>query len=160
MKSAALAFAAITLGCIALPASAGPPPGGGRYVGPYPGGPYRPYYPPARPVYPGWGVGYWGPRAGVYIGAPAYWSGWPYGWAGAYPVPYAVPYPVPPLVVNTVPAPQVIVQPAPAAPAENFWYYCTQPAGYYPYVQNCSQPWMKVLPQVPGSTNAPPQLAP
>jgi hypothetical protein len=71
-------------------------------------------------------------------------------------VPYAVPYPVPQVV------PQVVVQQpvAPEAPAASYWYYCTQPAGYYPYVQNCGQPWMRVVPQVPGSTNAPPQLAP
>ena len=72
-----------------------------------------------------------------------------------------MPYPaVAPLVVNTAPAPQVIVQPALQTPADSYWYYCTQPAGYFPYVQNCSQPWMKVVPQVPGSNNSPPELAP
>jgi hypothetical protein len=167
MNKALLAAVTIALGCVTTLASAGPPYGGGRYAGPYPGGAYRPYYPPVRPAYPGWGAGYWGPRAGIYFGAPAYWGGgWPYAysWGAAYPAPYAVPYPVPytvaPFVVNTAPAPQVIVQPAPAAPADNYWYYCTQPTGYYPYVQNCSQPWMKVVPQVPGSNNSPPQLAP
>ena len=28
----------------------------------------------------------------------------------------------------------------------NLWYYCTNPAGYYPYVQNCSVAWVKVVP--------------
>jgi hypothetical protein len=28
-----------------------------------------------------------------------------------------------------------------------YWYYCTDPAGYYPYVQNCGDAWMTVVPQ-------------
>ena len=138
MAAAALAGATVL-------SHAGPPPRGGIYVRPpvvYPGPPYRPVY-PYRPYYPGWGVGYW--RPGVVVG-----TAWPYPWG--------VPYAVPPLVVSTAPAPQVIVQPA--QPADSYWYYCTQPAGYYPYVQQCGQPWMKVVPQVPGSTSVPPRLAP
>jgi hypothetical protein len=156
MNHTLLAAAAIAMCTASTLASAGPPHGGGRHAGPYPGGAYRPFYPPLRPVYPGWGGGYWGPRAGVYVGAPAYWGGWPYAWGAAYALPYAVA----PIVVNSAPPPQVIVQPAHQAPADSYWYYCTQPAGYFPYVQNCAQPWMKVVPQVPGRNDAPPQLAP
>ena len=90
---------------------------------------------------------------------PGYWGGWPYAWGAAYALPYAVA----PIVVNSAPPAQVIVQPAQIAqeaPATSYWYYCTQPAGYFPYVQNCSQPWMKVVPQVPGRNDSPPQLAP
>ena len=36
---------------------------------------------------------------------------------------------------------------APAAPASNYWYYCTDPAGYYPYVGSCNQAWIPVVPQ-------------
>ncbi|MEX2482089.1 MAG: hypothetical protein WD928_14630 [Gammaproteobacteria bacterium] len=43
-------------------------------------------------------------------------------------------------------------QPAPATASANVWYYCTEPAGYYPYVQNCTRPWVSVDP----STVAPP----
>lgn len=159
MHKALIAIAAAALGCAAQarpPGPPGPPPSGGRHVAPpgYWGGGYR-------PVYPGWRAGYWGPRAGVYIGGPAYWGGgWPYAWGATYAVPYAYAWPYATTVV-TAPAPQVVVQ-QPAAtelPAASYWYYCTQPAGYYPYVQNCSQPWMKVVPQVPGSGSAP-QLAP
>jgi len=154
MKRCLLAIAALGLCGAATLAQAGPPPGGGRYVGPptvYPGG-YRPFYPGYRPVYPGWRAGYWGPG---YWG-PGYWGPWPYAWGAAVSLPYAVA----PVVVNSAPAAPVIVQPAAEAPASSYWYYCTQPAGYFPYVQQCSQPWMKVVPQVPGSTSAPPQLAP
>lgn len=154
MKRCLLAFAALGLcGALTL-AHAGPPPGGGRYAGPpraYPGGGYRPFYPGYRPVYPAWRAGYWGPG---YWGA-GYWGPWPYAWGATVALPYAVA----PLVVNTQPAAPVIVQAAPEAPASSYWYYCTEPAGYFPYVQQCSQPWMKVVPQVPGSTSSPPQLA-
>jgi len=34
-----------------------------------------------------------------------------------------------------------------AAPQQpGYWYYCTEPAGYYPYVQECSRPWIAVQP--------------
>lgn len=153
-------------------AAAPPPPGGARYGGGpgYPGGGlqpfyggYRPVYAGYRPGYPGWGAGYWGPRVGVYYGGPGYWGAWPYGWN----VGYAWPYAVAPLVVNAAPAPQVFIQqeplaaaPAPAPAEPSYWYYCTQPAGYFPYVQDCAHAWMKVVPQVPGASSTPPRLAP
>jgi len=30
-----------------------------------------------------------------------------------------------------------------------YWYYCQHPAGYYPYVQQCSMPWQPVPPTPP-----------
>jgi len=42
-----------------------------------------------------------------------------------------------------------------STPAQ-YWYYCTEPAGYYPYVQRCTLPWMTVVPQIPSDrTSAP-----
>jgi hypothetical protein len=175
MKRILLAIASCLLWGVPLWAEAGPPPpGGGRFAGPhgaypayrpgYPG--YRPIYPGYRPIYPGWGAGYWGPRYGVYYGGLGYWGG-PGYWGGAWPyalgAAYAAPYAYAPLVVNAAPAPQVFVQQdaaAAAAAADSYWYYCTQPAGYFPYVKDCTQAWMKVVPQVPGETTAPPRLAP
>lgn len=180
MKPPLLAIAACLLCGLPQWADAGPPPpGGGGYAGAHgafpayrPGAPgYRPVYPGYRPIYPGfrpnypvWGAGYWGPRFGVYYGGPGYWAGtWPYAWGAAYAAPYAYA----PFVVNANPAPQVFVQQealpaatAPTAPADSYWYYCTQPEGYFPYVKDCSQAWMKVVPQMPGETTAPPRLAP
>jgi hypothetical protein len=167
MHNRPLLLASAALWSVATLAVAGPPPhGGGRYggaPGAYPGAAFRPVYPGYRPIYPGWGAGYWGPRAGVYVGGPGYWGAWPYAWGAGYAVPYAVA----PLVVNAAPAAQVYVQqepaaaaPAPSLPDSSYWYYCTQPAGYFPYVQDCSHAWMKVVPQVPGATTTPPRLAP
>lgn len=152
-KRTPLITASVLLGLAATAAVAGPPP---RAWGP---GYYRPPV-VVGPVYPGWRAGYWGGYAAGYWG-PGYWgprvvvtpgvvAPWPYALGGVYALPYA-PAPV---VVGAVPAP------APVAPEPSYWYYCTQPAGYYPYVQQCSQPWMKVVPQQPGDNSAPPQLAP
>jgi hypothetical protein len=82
-------------------------------------------------------------RVGVFIGptiavpfgpfwAP-YWAPYPY----AYP--YGYPYAYPPVVVQ--PPPQAYVQPPPTQPS---WYYCDNPQGYYPYVQQCPGGWRQV----------------
>ncbi|MCC7327985.1 MAG: hypothetical protein IT521_14415 [Burkholderiales bacterium] len=90
----------------------------------------------------GWG-GWWGPSVGFAIGAPVVWNNWST-----------------PVVVNSTPltwgdpvtvaesqVPVVVAQAAPAAPATTLWYYCTSPAGYFPYVQNCDEAWIPVAPQ-------------
>ena len=54
-------------------------------------------------------------------------------------------YAYPPPVVYAPPpvyaAPVVIQQPT------QYWYYCDNPAGYYPYVPSCPTPWRAVTPQ-------------
>jgi hypothetical protein len=61
------------------------------------------------------------------------------------------PVPPPPAIVVAPPPPPpppapVVVQvaPQPTAPPPQFWYYCDNPAGYYPYVASCSTPWREV----------------
>lgn len=77
-----------------------------------------------------------------------------------YPQPYYYPpYYYPPMVMER-PAPQVYIeqQPDPAAPAAapdsaapaNYWHYCPEAKGYYPYVKECPNGWQKVSPQPPG----------
>ena len=66
-----------------------------------------------------------------------------------YPTPvYPYPDPYQPPVVM-VEQPQAVVVPAPVAPpapaaAPQYWYYCQNPQGYYPYVSQCASPWQKV----------------
>jgi hypothetical protein len=87
-----------------------------------------------------------GTRVFVGVGVAPVWWGYPYWW---YPPPsyvYAPPTVVvqqPPVYVEQQPA--LPTPPAGSAPApEQFWYYC-QPAGeYYPNVQTCADPWIKV----------------
>lgn len=38
------------------------------------------------------------------------------------------------------------VAPAPPPPNGQYWYYCYNPPGYYPYVSACNGPWRPVLP--------------
>ena len=30
-----------------------------------------------------------------------------------------------------------------------YWYYCTDPEGYHPYVKDCPQGWLQVVPSAP-----------
>ena len=121
--------------------------GGDHYRGSYYGGHYR-----------GWS-GYRRPGIGIYYG----WPGYSYGFGYAYPYPYSNA----PLVINADPTPQVLIQRdssvedmAQIDQPTSYWYYCTQPPGYYPYVQNCSQSWMKVVPQIPADQAVAPRAVP
>lgn len=121
---------------------------GGSHYGSRHGGHYGGHY-GGRYGYYG---GYYG--SGIYLGSALYW-GWP--WYGGYP--YYSYYPYYPYGGYAVydPAPTVYVErtqpanpPAEAQPTpENFWYYCTSPEGYYPYVKKCNEPWMRVVPTPP-----------
>jgi hypothetical protein len=120
----------------------------------------------------GWRGGWWGPNVGVVVGGPGFWGwggGWGWGgWGGWAPWPTTVTTSFPIVTnVTTFPADSSAFEigasggflPAPQQPVvnpSNFWYYCTDPAGYFPYVQSCSRAWMQVVPQnVPGAQVAP-----
>ena len=62
------------------------------------------------------------------------------------PYPYYVYAPSPPVVVRE--QPPVFVQ---QSPPESVWYYCKDPSGYYPYVQQCPDGWLKVAPNPAGT---------
>ena len=122
----------------------------------------------------GWRGGWWGPNVGIVVGGPGFWGwggGWGWGgWGGWAPWPTTVTASFPVVTnVSTFPVASSAFEvgasggflPAPQQPVvnpSNFWYYCTDPAGYFPYVQNCSRAWMQVVPQnVPGAQSAPVQ---
>ncbi len=111
-----------------------------------------------------YGGGHWGYGGyrGGYGGHPG-WSGHRGGWghyghsSGSkyffgtsfvfgppwYPYPYY--YAAPPVVIEA--PPPVYVQPRPQPEPENqYWYYCQNPQGYYPYIKSCPGGWMKVVP--------------
>ena len=64
-------------------------------------------------------------------------------WGGSFviPFPYGY-YPRPPVVIQQ--QPPVYVQPE--QQEEDYWYYCPDPQGYYPYIRDCASGWMKVVP--------------
>jgi hypothetical protein len=74
---------------------------------------------------------------------------------------YYYPQPIYPYPTYVAP-PVAVAEPAPPAPPANgpTWYFCDNPAGYYPYVQNCSAPWRAVAQTPPGQAATAPQAAP
>lgn len=83
-----------------------------------------PSYPPA--------YGY--PPAGY---APNYGYGAGYGYAPAVAAP-----PAPSVYIQQ----QEVIQ-VPSQGSSNYWHYCRNPEGYYPYVKNCPNGWLQVAPQ-------------
>ena len=81
---------------------------------------------------------------GIYYNDPFWWG------PGPYYQPYYRPYYYEPPTVIVERDPPVYVQRPTVAPAPapaTVWYYCPSPAGYYPYVQSCSQQWVSVDPR-------------
>lgn len=93
---------------------------------------YYPYY--RQPYYRPYG----------YLDNRFYWPAYP-------PVvcpPVVIVPPDPPIYIQQ----QQPVQPAPPPPppesaVTNYWYYCENPAGYYPEVERCPGGWIKVPPR-------------
>jgi hypothetical protein len=86
-----------------------------------------------------WSGGWYGPGVGLYLGLPGFW-GWPYDDL-AWTAPYGLFMPEDSTITWV---------PVPATPVPiNYWYYCTSPAGYFPYVPSCNEAWIPVLPPDP-----------
>ena len=82
------------------------------------------------------GRGFYGGFYGGYFGFPygyPYW-GYPYDYPYAYPYSYAYTEPS-----VTYSAPQ----------QNNYWYFCKDAHGYYPYVTSCPRGWLRVVPTPP-----------
>lgn len=85
-------------------------------------------------------------RTRVFVGG-SFWFGPPPFWG---PAPWAPPY------FYSGPAyygaPPVFVQPSGRyiqrdQEVSDYWYYCDNPQGYYPYIKSCPGGWMKVVPE-------------
>lgn len=86
--------------------------------------------------------GFYGPGFGFYSG-PAF----GYGWRQPYYQPY---YYAPPPVITVQPVtPPVYIEQNQQPLPNNYWYYCRNPEGYYPYVKQCQGQWQQVAPQPP-----------
>lgn len=99
-------------------------------------------------------------RVHVWIGGPVWGPGY-YG-PPAYYYPPPVYYSPPPTVVEVPVAPPTYIERTPVQQqSTGVWYYCANPKGYYPYVQNCPGGWRPVTPTPPADPGpASPQQAP
>jgi hypothetical protein len=110
----------------------------------------------------GLGLGYGSPAFGYPYyygyGAPRYGGYYPYYYRPFYrPYYYGsyyggyTPFYYPPIYVVPTTPPVYIQQPSTVRPSPspeaNYWHYCENPAGYYPYVKKCPGGWIKVPPQ-------------
>ncbi|MCX7183028.1 MAG: hypothetical protein NTY92_03645 [Nitrosospira sp.] len=88
--------------------------------------------------YGGYGLGYGGYGLG-YGGYGLGYGGYGLGYGG-YP-PISIPE-TPPVYIEQ----QDFVK-STAESQKNYWYYCQDPAGYYPYIRECPNGWLPVSPQ-------------
>lgn len=86
--------------------------------------------------------GYW--RGDIWIGPGPGWWGPP-----LYSSPYPYYYAPPPVVIQQQPDVYIRQEPQPQPPPQNYWYFCRNPQGYYPYVKQCPDGWQKVVPSPP-----------
>jgi outer membrane protein OmpA-like peptidoglycan-associated protein len=99
----------------------------------------------------GHGGGHWG--GGIWIG-----PGW--GWGPWWNYPYYPYYPDYPYYPEYY-SPAIEQQEPPSyeqhSPrAQDYWYFCTSPEGYYPYIKKCPSGWLKVVPSSVQPPSPPP----
>jgi hypothetical protein len=142
-KITVLCLATTLIGSISI-ASAGGYGYGGHYDGGYGrhhGGRYGGHHGGFRS---GYGYGALGLGLGLGMG---YGLGSYYGGNNNYGYNY------PPAVVAVPTAPPIYIQQTPAPVVQqsqpNYWYYCQNPSGYYPYVRECASGWQQVEPTPP-----------
>jgi hypothetical protein len=82
--------------------------------------------------------------------SPAYYGYRPYGYRyrSYYRSPY---YGYPSYYQRALPSTQIVYvqreEIKPVQPQANYWHYCRNPEGYYPYVKKCPEGWLQVAPQ-------------
>lgn len=91
-----------------------------------------PYY--RRPYYRPYNYGY---PAGHF-----YWPAYP---PAVYYPPTVILPPDPPVYIQQQPT--RLVPSLPESTVTNYWYYCENPAGYYPEIERCSGEWIKIPPR-------------
>ncbi|WP_394754063.1 hypothetical protein [Crenothrix sp.] len=107
--------------------------GGGHFGGHHHGG--------------GFGRGFYG--FGLGYGLGSYGGFYPYGGYGGYGR-YGGYYGYPSTVITVPETPPVYIQqsrPVAQNYQAGYWYYCSNPEGYYPYIKECLTSWQQVEPR-------------
>lgn len=110
--------------------------GGGHYGGGHGGGHYGGHRGGGHfgGLYLGFGFGGYYPRT--------------YGYYSPYYAPYYPPY-YPVRVIRSAPVRSTVYIEKPEQAEPAYWYYCTDPKGYYPQVERCASDWLQVVPRSP-----------
>lgn len=127
--------------------------GHGRPAAHRPGPSHHPRPAPHRPPPRHHHHHYSGTSIGLSFGFPV----WPYpAYSSYYPSPYEPYYPYSSsqtIVIQSPPAQTQYIEKDDtnaddntSMPEENYWYYCKNPKGYYPYIEKCNTQWQKVIP--------------
>lgn len=87
-------------------------------------------------------------HVGIYFGGPVWRAPAPfYGYDPYYYGPRTIIIErEPPVYIQRQPVYSAAPAAPVAAPSAQVWFYCPDPAGYYPHVQQCAQPWVSVDP--------------
>ncbi len=129
-KTLAVALAACLAGVVASPALARGHHGGGHHGGGFHHGGHHHHHHGHR----------WHGSYGFYMDlTPAFWYPWYY-----HPYPYYGGYYGGSTVI--VQQPVQYVSREDSGNGGNYWYYCHNPQGYYPYISQCNARWVKVRP--------------
>lgn len=90
--------------------------------------------------------GFWGGYYNPGFFGPGFYGYRAYGYADPFFRPY---YAYPPAVAVPSQPPVYIQQQKPTATQSktNYWHYCRDPEGYYPYIKECPGGWLQVVPQ-------------
>ncbi|AOY91673.1 hypothetical protein BKK79_07575 [Cupriavidus sp. USMAA2-4] len=93
---------------------------------------------------------------GVYVGPGFYPYPYPYYYPGYYYPPAVVAEPsAPPQYIEQGDVDPAGIPPAAAGGAPDqgpsYWYHCSKPEGYYPYIKACPGGWQQVPAQPPSS---------
>lgn len=91
---------------------------------------------------------------GIVVGAPLF--GYPYygSYYGAppyYAYPPVVAYSSPPVYIERGDEQGQIQGQGQIQPAPAYWYFCSEPRGYYPYISQCPKGWQQVPAQPPAN---------
>lgn len=93
-------------------------------------------------------------RIGFAFGGPGYWPyyGAPYPYYYPYHPYYSYPYyGYPPTMPVQTSPPVYVERGQDEAEGEYYWYYCSNPKGYYPYIGVCNTNWQRVTPVPQGN---------
>jgi len=90
-----------------------------------------------------------GSSFGFYWGFPYYSYPYSYPYFPYSRYGYGYPYYYPPTVITVPTTPPVYIQQTPPTSRQyptGYWYYCSAPEGYYPYIKECPNGWRQVDP--------------